>query len=291
MIGSEGVRSRVSQDNPGSRNDGKIARGDVGMYALRQRLADETAPPLVITPITLAEPALVEIAGFAGAEAVLIDCEHGMMGPETVRLMLAHASSAGIPAVFRPRSFDAAACRQALDQGAAGAHVSHVDSAAEAVAIVNACRYAPLGQREMSLGRAIAYDISNLAKYVAQANDSQLLVVMIESVKGLENVEEIAAVPGIDVLHMGIADLTHAMGLKLGEHNPPVDRAVERVLRAAKKNKVAVGYPTEDPDEVAAWAGKGVRYFEGDTPDYLLRSIYSQRFKVLHELLARRAIA
>jgi 4-hydroxy-2-oxoheptanedioate aldolase len=237
--------------------------------------------------MTLAEPSLVEIAGFAGAQAVMIDCEHGMMNPETVRFMLAHASSAGIPAVFRPRSFNAAECRQALDQGAAGVHVSHVDSADQARAVVDACRYAPLGRREMSLGRAIGYDISNLASYVSEANECQLLVVMIESLEGLKNVEQIAAVPGIDVLHLGTADLTHAMGLKLGEPHPEVDQAVKCVLQAAARHGVSVGYPTQDPQAVAHWAAKGVRYFEADTPDYLLRQVYAEQLGVLRELFVK----
>jgi len=74
-------------------------------FNLRQRLADPLRPPLVIQPITLADPALVEIAGFAGVEAVLLDCEHGMMSDETVRAMLAHADASGVAAVYRPRSF------------------------------------------------------------------------------------------------------------------------------------------------------------------------------------------
>ena len=164
-------------------------------FSLRKRIHDRSKPPLVIFPITLAHPALVEIAGYAGAEAVLLDCEHGMMSPETIRDMLSCASSSGTAAVFRPRSFDPVACRQALDSGAAGVHVSHVDTADEARAAVDACRYAPVGCREMSLGRAVHFKAENLKPYVAQANDDQLLTVMIESLAGVDNVEEIAAVP------------------------------------------------------------------------------------------------
>jgi 4-hydroxy-2-oxoheptanedioate aldolase len=248
---------------------------------LRQRVADRSKPPLVILPITLADPAIVEIAGFAGAEAVLLDAEHGMIGPETLRSMLAHARSAGVAAVYRPRSFDAAACRQALDAGAAGIHVSHVDTEAEAAAVVRACRYAPLGRREMSLGRAIDYDIANLHPYVSQANDCQLLVVMIESVEGLANAERIAAVPGVDVIHIGTADLSHAMGLTGQYRHPDVQAAIERVLRAARAHDVAVGIPTAEPQSAAYWAAKGIRYFEADAPDYLLRQMYADQLAAL----------
>jgi 4-hydroxy-2-oxoheptanedioate aldolase len=256
-------------------------------FNLRQRVRDKSKPPLVIQPITLADPALVEIAGFAGIEAVMIDCEHGMIGTETVRSMMAHAKAAGMAPVFRPRSFDPGACRQALDQGAAGIHVPHVDSAAEAQRVVDACRYAPLGKREMSLGRAINYDITNLTKHVADSNEQLLLVVMIESVEAVERVDEIAAVPGIDVLHMGTADLTHSMGLTVGHDYPEVAEAVGRVLAAAKRYDVAVGMPTEDAEEVADWTAKGVRYFEADTPDYLLRHIWADREATLKQIFDR----
>ena len=256
-------------------------------FNLRQRVQDKSKPPLVIQPITLANPALVEIAGWAGIEAVMLDCEHGMIGTETVRSMMAYALAAGIGPVYRPLSFEAADCRQALDQGAAGIHVPHVDSAEEAQAVVEACRYAPLGKREMSLGRAIHYDITNLPQYVAGANDQQLLVVMIESVEAVECVDEIAAVPGIDVLHMGTADLTCAMGLTVGKDYPEVTEAIDRVLAAAKRHGVAVGVPTEDPEEVAQWTAKGVRYFEADTPDYLLRQVWAEREAVLQSVFQR----
>lgn len=249
----------------------------MNLFRLRERLADASAAPLLIRPITLIDPAVVEIAGFTGADAVMIDCEHGMADRQTVRSMFAHASATGMPAVFRPRSFDAVACRQALDQGAAGVHIPHITTAAEARAVVQACRYAPLGQRQMSLGRAVEYNVGNIGPYVAQANDCVLVVIMIESLLGLNNIKEIAAVPGIDVIHVGVADLTHSMGLKLGQHNPQVEKAVEQIIEASKLHGVAVGYPTEDPEEVLMWARKGVRYFEADTPDYLLRHIFAER--------------
>ena len=122
----------------------------------------------------------------------------------------------------------------------------------------------------MSLGRAIDYDISNLAAYVADANDQLLLAVMIESLDAMENIDAIAAVPGIDVLHIGTADLTHSMGLTFGEE---------------KNHNVAVGMPTEDADEVAHWAAKGIRYFEADTPDYVLRHLWAKRETKLRGVL------
>jgi 4-hydroxy-2-oxoheptanedioate aldolase len=245
---------------------------------------------LVVVPVTLADPAIVEIVGFAGAEAILIDAEHGLIGSETLRSMLAHAQSAGVPAVFRPLSFDTAVCRQALDAGAAGIHVSHVDTEAKAVAVVKACRYPPLGRREMSLGRAIDYDFSNFHSYLAQANDCQLLVVMVESLEGVANATKIAAVPGIDVIHIGIADLSHDMGLSGQYNDPKVLAAVDHVLEAAKPHNVAVGFPTADPRNIAEWAAKGIRYFEVDAPDYLLRNVYAERLAALRDALRKTSL-
>jgi 2-keto-3-deoxy-L-rhamnonate aldolase RhmA len=251
------------------------------LFKLRQRIHDRSKPPLVIVPITIADPAVVEIAAYAGAEAVLLDCEHGSINPETIRAMISAAKASGTAAVFRPRSFDAAACRQALDAGAAGCHVSHVDTAEEAQAAVDACRYAPLGRREMSLGRAVHYTGENLKPYVEQANDDQLLVVMIETVKAVANVEAIAAVPGIDVLHIGSADLSHDMGHVCEYDKPQFQSAVDAVLAAAEKNNITVGFPTDDPEMVAKLTAKGMRFFEADTPDWLLREIYADRLGAL----------
>jgi 4-hydroxy-2-oxoheptanedioate aldolase len=252
---------------------------------LRQRIADHSTLPLVIVPVTLPDPAIVEIIGFAGAEAVMLDAEHGTIGPETLRSMLVHARSGGTAAVFRPRSFDAALCRQALDAGADGIHVSHVDTEAEAAAVVEACRYAPLGRREMSLGRAVHYDTEEIAPYVSHANDRQLLVVMIESTEALDNVDEIAAVEGIDVLHVGTGDLAHSMGLPVYPQPREVREAVEHILGAAQRHQVAVGCPTSEPDDAAHWAALGVRYLEAEAPDYLLRRVYSERLAAMNAAL------
>jgi len=256
---------------------------------LRQRIRDRSTPPLVIIPVTMPDPAIVEILGFAGVEAVLIDAEHGALCPETMRSMLVHARSSGTAAVYRPRSFNAAECRQALDAGAAGVHVSHVDTADDAQDAVNACRYAPLGEREMSLGRAVDYQVSNIPGYVKQANESELLIVMIESRRALENVDSIAAVPGIDVLHVGTADLSHSLGFTFGqpEGETEIREAIQSVLSAADRHGVAVGVPTDAPQEVAYWAERGVRFFEGIAPDYLLRQTYAARLEALHPALEK----
>jgi 4-hydroxy-2-oxoheptanedioate aldolase len=256
---------------------------------LRRRLADRSLPPLAIVPVTLPDPAILEIIGFAGAEAVLIDAEHGAIGPETMRSMLAHSNAAGTAAVYRPPSFSAVLCRQALDAGAAGVHVSHVDTADEARAVVAACRYAPLGRREMSLGRAVHYRPFEIAEYVQQANERELLVVMIESRRALENVEAIAAVPGIDVIHVGTADLSHDFGKTPGHPSAEglIRDAMAQVLAAASKHGVAAGIPTDEPREVEFWAAEGVRYFECTAPDYLLRQAYASRLEALRAVLKR----
>lgn len=254
---------------------------------LRQRVHDRSRPPLAIVPITLPSPEIVEIVGFAGGEAVMLDAEHGTIDPETMRSMLVHAQSAGTAAVYRPRSFNAAECRQALDAGAAGIHVSHVDTADEARAVVSACRYAPLGDREMSLGRAVDYHLPNYPAYLEQANDSELLVVMIESRRALENIDSIAAVPGIDVLHIGTADLTHSLGYTFGQSGSEaeIQEARLRVLKAAATHDKTAGLPLDEPDKVHIFTEMGFRYFELDPPDYLLQETYSQKLKAIDLLL------
>jgi 2-keto-3-deoxy-L-rhamnonate aldolase RhmA len=83
-----------------------------------------------------------------------------------------------------------------------------------------------------------------------------------------------------------MADLSHAMGLTGDYHHPDMYAAIERVLRAARHHGVSVGIPTADPKRAAYWAAKGIRYFEADAPDYLLRQMYADQLAALRAAFA-----
>jgi 2-keto-3-deoxy-L-rhamnonate aldolase RhmA len=134
----------------------------------------------------------------------------------------------------------------------------HIESAAEARAIVDAVKYPPLGTRAGAVGLAnMNFRRHNIHEYMAFSNTDTLIICQIESEKGLENLDEIAAVPGIDVLWVGHNDLTQSMGI-LGEfQHERFLEALRRVVDAARKHGLSVGAQPRSLEQAQAWVSLG----------------------------------
>ena len=183
---------------------------------------------------------LVEMAGHLGYDWVLLDCEHGSLNLETVEAMVIAAEANGITPIIRPYKNYFELIGQYMDRGVKGIQAPHVNTAEEAQAIVNAVKYPPLGNRSIAVGtRAAGYGF-NLTKseYVKRANQDLLICVQIEEKLAVTNIEQIAAVPGVDVLFVGPSDLSQSLGHP-GEASHPkikpvIDEAFSRILATGK---------------------------------------------------------
>ncbi len=179
-------------------------------------------------------PMASELLAGAGFDCVMIDLEHGAGSyRDAVAQMQAVKGSACTPLLRVPWN-DAVEIKRALDIGAAGVMVPAVSSAAEAEAAVAACKYPPAGVRGAApaVVRASDYGLRT-ADYLAEINQQVLVIAQIETVRGVEAIEEIAAVDGLDLLFIGPMDLSADAG-HLGETEHPEVRAlIERVERAA----------------------------------------------------------
>lgn len=219
--------------------------------------------------VGLGSPNVVELLGHAGLDWVILETEHnGLDAAEVEHLLRAAGTTPAVPIVRIP-SADHVYIQRALDLGAGGVMVPLIRSAAEAEAIVRATRYPPTGRRSFGPLRASHYGQDN-ADYLARANDNTLVALIIETREALDNIDAIAAVPGIDVLYLGLFDLCLAMGLNpLDLPVPAVDAAMERVLDAGRKHKVAVGHGAATPAGVSDLRNRGFA-FVGFGPDYAL---------------------
>lgn len=188
------------------------------------------------TYVWLADPAIVEIIGLAGFDAAFIDMEHTSFDMRTVEEMIRAADLVGVTSIVRVPDNNEKTILRILDMGAQGIQVPHIANRQDAEAAVQAVKYPPLGERGVSgASRAARYGALSLAEHVATSNDQTLLAVMIEDVGALNEIEAIAAVPGVDVVAIGPADLSRSLGV-LGEMNHPLLRsAVERASAAIKK--------------------------------------------------------
>jgi len=193
---------------------------------------------------------LVEMAGQLGFDWVLLDCEHGALNLETVEAMIIAAEANGITPIVRPYKNEPELIGQYLDRGAKGIQAPHVNTAEEAQAIVNAVKFPPQGNRSIAVGtRAAGYGFHrSMAEYVKQANQDLLVCVQIEEKQAVTNIEEIAAVPGIDVLFVGPSDLSQSLGhpgeASHPEIKPVIDEAFSRILASGKIAGTAGNLPT-----------------------------------------------
>jgi 4-hydroxy-2-oxoheptanedioate aldolase len=151
---------------------------------------------------------LVEMSAVTGFDFVFLDGEHGPPDVVALRGHLAVAALHGVPTLVRVGGHEPALVLRALDAGAAGVITPHVDDAAGATAVVDAAHYPPLGNRGFATyGRAGRFGLTDPETHRQTALAETVVVVMIESPVGVANTAEIVAVPGVDVVMIGVADL------------------------------------------------------------------------------------
>lgn len=179
--------------------------------------------------VGLSDPALVEIVGLAGFDAVTIDLEHMTFDLGVVQQMIVAAEVVGITSVVRVPFGDWHTVLRVLDSGAQGIQITHVRDGGSAQAAVDAVRYPPLGKRgALGASRAARFGTVPWDAYVEQANREILLVVLIEDVDALDHVEQIASVEGVDLITVGPLDLAESMDIHTPD-DPRVYAAIEQV--------------------------------------------------------------
>lgn len=192
-------------------------------------------------------PGLGAIVKAAGADFVLYDCEHSGAGIETVKQQMAYCRGLGLPPYVRVPAGDYHFVARTLDAGAMGIMVPMVESAAQAKAIVDACRYPPKGKRGAAFGMAHDdYRPGPVRDTMAAADARTLVICLIETAAGIENVDAIADVDGVDVLWLGHFDLTNSMGIPAEFDHPRFVAAVDKVVAAAKRTGKTAGFMAAD---------------------------------------------
>lgn len=220
--------------------------------------------------VMIPSPQIVEMVGALGFDWVLIDCEHGAVGPESVELMAMAAHGAGISAIARPPSADPVDILRLLDRGVDGIQVPHVGTADEAAGVVAAARFAPLGHRSLAAGtRAGGYGLGvTQTAHAAAANQDILICVQVEDVPALAHVDAIARVPGVDVVFVGPSDLSASLGhpgqADHSEVRAAMEHAFRRVVAVGARAGTAGGVPA-----LRRYAARGVTYFYTHLPTLL----------------------
>ena len=185
---------------------------------------------------------LVEFVSYLGFDAVFLDTEHGAAGWEDVENMVRAADLAGVTSIIRVQANDPSTITRALDRGAGGVQVPHINTRAEAETAVRSAKFAPLGHRGYSGGRA-AYGFSG-ESLTDHCNQETMVVAMLEEVEALENLDEILKVEHIDAFFIAPGDLSQSMGYPGQTDHPAVQKAIDDAVRRTRSAGRAPGVLT-----------------------------------------------
>ena len=206
------------------------------------------------------DPAVVEIMGFAGFDFVIIDAEHGPISMQNAQNMIRAAEIVNITPVIRVGNNDEALILRALDIGAQGIEIPQINSSSDAVRAVKSVKYSPQGERGVCrYVRAANYSSLDKFKYFKSANEETMIIAHIEGVEGINNLDEILSVPGMDVIFIGPYDLSQSLGIPGEVNHPLVIEKMKEVVLKCKENKVAVGTFADDVETAKSWVSLGVQ--------------------------------
>ncbi|HWD22808.1 MAG TPA: aldolase/citrate lyase family protein [Burkholderiales bacterium] len=205
---------------------------------------------------------IAQIAKTSGFDWLFIDCEHGSMSLDMASQIACAALGVGVTPVVRVPGHEHHHATRALDNGAQGIVVPHVDTAEHAGRIADYCRFPPLGHRSMGSGLPqIGFAQAPIEETARIVNEETLVVVMLESAQAVDSCEAIAAVPGVDVLLIGTNDLCLELGVPGKFDDARVAEAYARVIAACRKHGKSPGMGgVGAPALLERYIGMGMRF-------------------------------
>lgn len=228
------------------------------MKTLRRRVLDGEL--VTGTWLNLGSNITAEITARAGFDWVLIDLEHGSGNEADLVSQLQAVDTTDTMSVVRIAWNEAPRFKRTLDMGAGGIMIPYVNTAEEARLAAASMRYPPAGVRGAArFHRANGFG-QDFAAYFAEANDTLLTVVQIETAQAISNVEEIAAVEGVDVLFVGPLDLSVSLGITGQMQHPEFRAAIARVIEACRKHGKSPGILLPSAEGISAAVDDGFRF-------------------------------
>jgi 2-keto-3-deoxy-L-rhamnonate aldolase RhmA len=210
----------------------------------------------------LRQPAVAVLMKNAGWDYVFLDAEHGSFTPPSLMDFCIAARGVNLPTIVRvPSSGEAQRLYQTLDLGATGLLCPQTETRAQVEFIIHSTKYFPMGQRGMSLRNVHTfwgkYKGSDLTP---KLNQETMIVLQIESKKGVDNLEAMLDVPGVDAVFIGPNDMSQTLGIPGDIGHPEVAKHVDRVLEVCQKKNIPCGVHTYDIDTAKKWIGRGCRF-------------------------------
>jgi 2-dehydro-3-deoxyglucarate aldolase/4-hydroxy-2-oxoheptanedioate aldolase len=230
-------------------------------------------------------PGIAQICASAGADFILFDMEHSAVSFDVIRQQIAFCRGLPITPIVRIPTTEYHFIARALDAGAKGIIVPMVESAEQAAEIVQFAKYPPLGRRGAAFG--IAHDdfkAGDIPAKIAAANNEILVASQIETERGLEAVDEIAATPGIDTLWLGQFDMTNFLGIPGNFEDQKYLEAVDLIVAAGARHGKSLGLMAGDENWAREYHAKGFNLIAFGLDHQLFQRALGDGLRLLNSL-------
>ena len=229
-------------------------------------------------------PGIARLLASAGVDFVVYDMEHSGFGIDTIRSLVSQSRALDLAVLVRPPAGENHLIAPLLDLGAGGVIVPKVETAAEALRVVDSCRYYPDGRRGAAF--SIAHDDFQPGEPAAKmkaANEAVVCCPLIETAPGVENIEAILNVPGIDLVWVGFLDLSLSMGVPGQFNHPEFNAAIARILQACESHGMPVGILADKPESALSRIRQGFHCISYSGDLWLLQRALSEGIHTIRQ--------
>lgn len=216
--------------------------------------------PALLTQLHFTDPSVFELTSLMGFDGIWMDMEHHTYSLETATALMRAARVGSSDIMARAAKGEFARIARLLEAGAQGVMYPRCDDAAEAAEVIKWAKFAPLGKRGFDGGNPdMPYCTMPVDEYIKAANEQTFIVIQLEERHAVDNAEEIAAVPGVDVIFLGPADFSVLSGIPGQFDHPSMQKALDRIAKAAKNAGKHWGTPAFTPDHGKMLLDMGAR--------------------------------
>lgn len=233
------------------------------------------------TLLTIDSLEVAEILSIVGFDWLFLDMEHGNLSIPSVQ-QICQVVGDKCPVLVRIPENNGIWIKKVLDIGVAGIIIPHVNSKSEVMNIIKHAKYPPIGRRSVGVGRAHEYGMK-FSEYVAQANDHTAIIIQIEDIAGVQNINEIFTVKGIDGVLIGPYDLSGSMN-RLGEvTSPEVQAEINKIKSTCKDNNIPFGIFVMSANAVQTELASGCSFVAVGTDSAMLWGRARQVLQTIHD--------
>ncbi len=211
--------------------------------------------------ISYSHPSITETFARAGFDFIFIDMEHSTISIEQGQRIIASSQSEGVPCIPRPVSHSNDYLKPLLESGADGLLIQMVETAEHVKDLIRDIKYPPIGRRTYGVNRAQAYGF-DFEEYIQSWNAASIFMLQIESIKGVENIEQLVSFDEVDAVMIGPLDIAGSLGVPGQTTHPLVIEASRKVIEACERHGKSCGTQVADanPDTVKAVFDLGYNY-------------------------------